>query len=501
MPPIPRTTVPQPVYLAPPGTVALSCPDSEVSSNPAYTWTLVAWPEAASPSLTGQNTPNPQLLGASAPGTYVVFLSITDSTGASHPVPYPTQAQTPPYGFTTPLASAFALVRVAEANGLVKPAKGQYGWLEDLWSVIDSLDYYDEATKELRANSIVPATGTSVSVRADSVVINGEASLELRTEGGGDASLYADGNVDIEAGNELTLHNPVLKTEGLIQLSLNDETLKFSYDADSTTNIIESSVVVKIVADGGSYAELGESVVISAADNAAIQAFGTNGVASLYGADVGLTAFGTEGVISLTPGRWTTSTKTVDAPGIARHDTAMRVIPAGTPPAELVLFSGESTSPYYTKACVFNHHDLGSELRCDLALSGFLDQVEELSKVQIRVYCGPTDPGAVLVTTAAQIPAGSLGTGQRFTSNTQVRICVLDGTKLMISAVTSSWPIDNYAPMVGVGWTSAASTVHTVFNTDLAVRVELVFGDNASITEGHAHLTSTLYKAHNLDVL
>lgn len=266
MPPIPRTTVPQPVYASPPGTVALSCPDSQVGANPTYTWSLVAWPDGSSPSLTGASTANPQLTGASVRGTYVVFLSITDSTGSSHPVAYPTQAQVAPYGFTSPLASAFALVRVAEESGLVKPARGQYGWLEDLWDMVDaigenggSFEFYDPATKTLEASFLTAASGSPLTLSsAGNIIIDADDELRLSSPIV-DGTLYAD-LISSNSAQPITISN----ASGYSSVAVGTD-ISISAADDITLSTTASNGDITISAEGGTVTALGN--VIDIKDN------------------------------------------------------------------------------------------------------------------------------------------------------------------------------------------------------------------------------------------
>jgi hypothetical protein len=177
--PIPVVT-PIADLLAPPagGTVALSCSASTVGPSASYQWQLIEQPVGGSAALTNATTAAPTLTGVTLRGTYIVFLTITDSGGSSHAYPYPTQATTAPYGFTSPLATAFGVVRVAEESGLFKPGRGEYGWFEKgLWPLVDKVNdgltfsRYDDPTRTLTANVIVP--DNSVAPSNNSVAIAG----------------------------------------------------------------------------------------------------------------------------------------------------------------------------------------------------------------------------------------------------------------------------------------------------------------------------------------
>lgn len=162
--PIPTPTViGSPIVLDNPpvdGQVPLAC---ALVSGATYSWQLIERPEGSTATLTNATTRTPTLINVNLRGTYIVFLRVENSEGSSHPQPYPTQATTAPYGFSTPATTAFAVVRVRETSGLVKPGRGEYGWFEaGLWPLIDKVNdglafsRYDDPTRTLTANAIVP---------------------------------------------------------------------------------------------------------------------------------------------------------------------------------------------------------------------------------------------------------------------------------------------------------------------------------------------------------
>lgn len=217
--PIPVVT-PIADLLAPPagGTVALSCSASTVGPGASYQWQLIEQPVGGSAALTNATTAAPTLTGVTLRGTYIVFLTITDSGGSSHAYPYPTQATTAPYGFTSPLATAFGVVRVAEESGLFKPGRGEYGWFEKgLWPLVDKVGeglqfpYYDIPSRTLTANAVMPDD----TLGADSVEINGlevtdtTTNILLTTDG----SPLMIGTATIVSGVDLTVSGGLLRAD------------------------------------------------------------------------------------------------------------------------------------------------------------------------------------------------------------------------------------------------------------------------------------------------
>lgn len=427
MPPIPRVTGPAASYDNPPGTVSLSAATSTVGPNPVYEWALVAYPPSLSPApiLTGANTLTPTLSGATERGTYLIFLKITDDTGSSHAAPYPTQAVAEPFNFTSPLSTAFGVVRVKEVSGLVKPAHGQYGWIEDLWALVDRagnlFPYYNEATKELQANSVVPATGSTVTVEGGVVALNGETAIQLTTDLGGEISIAPDGNLELSAGGDFTLSNPAIlgslytdsiesntavplvingdsvEVNGVDSLRLKTSTGGYAYfeaDVDGSISAgndlsvyagndlsLSADNEIKLLAlpSGSSLTVASNTIILTNTGNSSLKVDDTNsylqanaGSARLLGltahveadSDINITAVDdltlTAGAISLVPTTDTTTLKPIRAPGI---------------PAIQAYFT-KSDSPItgdlLDSPPVFTRHQEGSELCADLTLACLL---------------------------------------------------------------------------------------------------------------------------------
>lgn len=437
MPPIPRVTGLAASYDNPPGTVSLSAATSTVGPSPTYQWVLVEYPPSllTPPELTGANTATPVLTGVTERGTYIVFLKITDDTGSSHPAPYPTQAAVEPFDFTSPLSTAFGIVRVKEVSGLVKPGRGQYGWTEDFWALVDRagnlFPYYNEATKELQANSVVPATGSSVTVRGDSVIVNGEASLQLKTEGGGEISIEADGNLSLSSSGDLILSNPSvidtlylnsiqsrlaapilinggaqnveLRSDERINLLSQDNLLFYVGAPLESPPLDTAGTRINIIASNPSGEanigiQAGTDITVTALDDVSITAsdelnlsaksaqskleLKTDVLLSSAGeldlrstktaGSVELIASGVGGTVKLSPESHTVTTKPVFAPGLAGTASVWR--PTTTDPipqnTSFELFSGDVTSENYTNAMRFTRHINGSELRVEFNVFG-----------------------------------------------------------------------------------------------------------------------------------
>lgn len=205
------------------GTVPLTCTGSTALPGASYQWLLIEKPPLSNATLIGSTTTTPTLTNVDQRGTYIVFLKITDSGGSSHPYPYPLQATTAPYGFTTPLVTAFGVVRVKEESGLIKPGRGEYGWFEKgLWPLIErigddelNLDFYDRPTKTLTANALVaPPETSSVNVNsltvldAESATIIDSADTDTIATSS-DFVLYGTAGVFLEGG---AVHSDTLRS-------------------------------------------------------------------------------------------------------------------------------------------------------------------------------------------------------------------------------------------------------------------------------------------------
>lgn len=291
--PTPIVTAPPDFLELPPGgTYQFTGSSSPIGAS--YAWTLVEWPpEATGVVLNNANTSTPTLSGITARGTYIVFLKVTNSFGESHPQPYPIQATTAPYGFSTPVATAFGVLRIAEAgsdalNPIFKPGRGEYGWFEKgLWPLVKkvgeglSFPYYDIPTRELTANSIVadptvtPFT-TAISLEGFSITKDdAQAEHEL-------VSSHDKINVlshTVVTGKDLTVSGGTLKADDISDASGGDISI-----VANATAIVEGTSVAINSSTGDISISAGDDLVLTASDDVAITAPGATGVITLSAA-------------------------------------------------------------------------------------------------------------------------------------------------------------------------------------------------------------------------
>jgi hypothetical protein len=383
------------------GTLALSGSSSQALPGALYTWQLIEQPPGSSAYLTGSNTATPTLNAITARGTYIVFLKITDSGGSSHQYPYPTQSALPPYGFSTPLASAFGVLRIREESGLVKAGRGEYGWFEKgLWPLVDRLgqglafEFYDVDTHTLTADAVVPFTDTELDLNSLIVVEGGDATYVSSTKGAiklsGAITVQNPHNLEIEGGTLLTNSiEPYIGDEIAVGAPLRLERIYVDMISPKTeasqvlfTDPIRVASImspvngaVNVASQGTlvlSSTGTGSDITISSADDIAMTAGGTdgdiviaaggnsgnisvtaaNGVAiSATGtsSQVALNSSGVNGTIQLNPALNTQSTKPVFAPGLVYEQTYTR------------NGNGALTSDPF----VFTRQDVGSECHVD----------------------------------------------------------------------------------------------------------------------------------------
>jgi hypothetical protein len=260
------------------GNVSLTCSGSTTLPGATYQWTLIEKPPLSTAALTNATTATPTLTNVDVRGTYSVFLKITDSGGSSHAYPYPVQATSAPYGFTTPLTTAFGVLRIAEEmTGLFKPGRGEYGWFEKgLWPLVDKLEeglnfeYYDVPTRTLTANAIVP----------DATVLpeNGVSFNGLRataTAGSVTLTEAEDGQIYIASetivtGNDLSVVGGLLKADDITDASGGDLTLTANAGIllyGGTQGLIEAPDEVKLDASGNIVLVSPSEVKLASGDN------------------------------------------------------------------------------------------------------------------------------------------------------------------------------------------------------------------------------------------
>lgn len=284
------------------GNVPLSCAGSTALPGATYQWQLIEAPEGSSATLQNATTTTPTLTNVDTRGTYIVFLVITDSGGSSHPQPYPVQSTSLPYGFSTPLATAFGVVRVAESpSGLVKPGRGEYGWFENgLWPIIDKVNNgltfnrYDEPTRTLTANAVLP---DATILPVNELNLNGlrttstETAVILTEADGGQIYIASE---TIVTGTDLSVIGGILKVDeitdasgGDLRLVPNAELLLYG----STATRIESPDVF-VTADTTVTVDADAAVQVTAGTDITLTATGTDG-------DIALRTEGATGNISL----------------------------------------------------------------------------------------------------------------------------------------------------------------------------------------------------------
>lgn len=427
------------------------------SSTPgvSYEWTLVEKPDGSAAALSNPTNAQPTLTNVDTRGTYIVFLKVTNSQGSSHAYPYPTQAATPPYAFTTPLATAFGVLRIAEEGNptLFKPGRGEYGWFEKgLWPLFDKVaagaefEYYDEPTRTLTANAIVPdeSTPEGTALNANSLrIVTAESGTFLSDADGIGLTILSDITV---ADADLTVQGGILRADEIRDASGGDIIIRpnarsvtyaaggivlqtgASISADAENVVIEASDAIDLSATTLlAMSAGGGDVSITAGDDITISATGANGdiTISATGADgdilisapgatgsialqaqgvsgafaatastaavtastgnLTLAASGLTGTVVLAPALATTSTKPVFAPGFAYVDTA---VASGFDKPQLVVGT-------------FTRHILGSELVTDMLIR------LELPKPESGAFVLKLFPTGVAGAPILEIPSGT----------------------------------------------------------------------------------------------
>ena len=498
------------------GTVALSCAGSTALPGASYQWQLIEAPDGSAATLQNALTATPTLTNVDTRGTYIVFLKITDSGGSSHPQPYPVQATSVPYGFSTPLATAFGVVRVAESpTGLVKPGRGEYGWFEQgLWPIVDkindglSFEYYDEPTRTLTANAVMPDSTTG----ADAVEVNGlnitdtTASIVLTTDG----NPLVIGTATTVSGVDLTVSGGLLKVDeindasgGNLTISANASVLINGSDvlltaaddislsttgADGVITLATSGATGNIaLTTSGSNADISITASGSDGDISLAAAGATGGVTLLAGgggvsiatitngANVSLTAAGTGGVVNLSPAVSTNTTKPVFAPGFSYVDTYT------------VSGTGKPAMP----EVVFTRHAQGSDMVVD-AFTRF--SLPKPDVAQLRLNRTIKDTEVTLATFSSDVSEGP--------DNMYMRVrCVtrrVTDTKL-ITHITCDI---SDAVTMELHSTRHVFATHTITTDESLNPFEFTFAwTGANLTDMDCCITAALTNSHTQDVL
>lgn len=540
--PIPVVT-PIADLLAPPagGTVALSCSASTVGPSASYQWQLIEQPVGGSAALTNATTAAPTLTGVTLRGTYIVFLTITDSGGSSHAYPYPTQATTAPYGFTSPLATSFGVVRVAEESGLFKPGRGEYGWFEKgLWPLVDKVGeglqfpYYDIPSRELTANSIVadpfsaPFTNAvsidgltvrndpdqaehelasshdKINVLSHTVVTGKDLTVsggtlkadDISDATGGDITINANAGVSVYAGSGLTVDVDQaidLSAQTLIAIGSASGNVTIDAGADIALNATSGDGDITLTTQGatgnialttqGSNADI--SITASGSDgDVNIVAAGLLGDIKLSaGSRVTLETTGGNGEIELKPNLATTSLKPVRAPGLVICDTVI----------------DKSTSPYgpgplfISAVPVYSRHDGASDLDVNITVAVLAAKLAAVELVLSRTVGSGTE---VLAT----INSGTLADSGWCLFNIRCRTKIVASDRTVMQLEYDSTP-----PAAGLDIPVAPGSPTRLY----AIRNESLVGNSVSfyvstsntLLEYYAQMTCALYNPHNQDVI
>lgn len=304
--------LPTPVVTAPPDLIDLPVGGTYqfdgTSSTPgvSYTWLLVERPEGSTATLSNPTSAQPTLTNVDTRGTYIVFLKVTNSEGTSHPYPYPTQAATPPYAFTPPLATAFGVLRIAEEGNptLFKPGRGEYGWFEKgLWPLFDKVaagaefEYYDKPTRTLTANAIVPdgedtvtLNGLNVQEASPNLIVTNDDSgaiivasalnvtgADLRVDGG---VLRADEIRDASGGNIDVIPNAGFRVTAGEAVYLEGQGVEITSTSDQIDMLVSSARGMTLSAEVG-------DVLITAGDDITLSTLAENGDVSIEAAGIG----------------------------------------------------------------------------------------------------------------------------------------------------------------------------------------------------------------------
>lgn len=516
--PIPNVVVPSaPIdFSTLPATVPLSSAGSTVSGAAAYNWFLIEKPDGSNAEISDPNDANPYLINVDVRGTYIVFLSITDTTGSSHPAPYPTQATVPPYRFTNPLASAFGVVRVAEANGLVKPGRGQFGWLESVWSLIDKVvdlrDVVETERVEAPAGAdltVSSSQGLFFDAIAGMTIESGDA-IDLSSQGILALS-SSTSDVQVTANQEISL----TATDGSVNISSVGKSVSFMPDtsgltsgAPSITSNDAEGIVVSASAYPSSIVHLSESVYISGADNVNLVAKGLMGGAGITGnalasvtatsdnGIVSISATGAGGIIELNPDAHTITTKPIRAPGVAASATAFydpgAALPSG---GSALLFSGDPASSRYTNATRFTRHGTGSEVRMELNLVGTFNTTDDHIDLEIVSREAPGVNSFVLQVK----PNNQLKLGV----NAIIRLTPLSATRLMRVVSLNTFNPDTNHPNAGLGDVVICDVVTYPLPSSMEVMSYdmTLYDGGAGVSSYAATLVSSLTNPHTQDVL
>lgn len=506
--------------LPPSGTQALSC---TVIPNTSYLWRLIEKPPGSSAMLTGATSATPTLTNIDVRGTYIVFLQVTNSYGSSAAEPFPVQSAIAPYAFTTPVTTAFAVVRVKENSGLVKPGRGEYSWFESgLWPLFDkvaegsSFLRYNDPTRTLTANAIVPDLTIAPN---DSIV--SVAGLNVRNDTSNDEhELYSPEHDKINVlsnlhvtGKDLTVSGGVLRADnvrdasgGTLSLEANASmtlvagagiNLDAAGVAIQTTDAIDftAETLVAIAAGAGDVQiSASDDISLTAVDDITINATGANGDLNLFahgtGGDIWVQA-GTSlklettrvsSSITLKPIVATISDKPVRAPGLALCATTYDKSDAIFTPGPLF-----ATVPTYTR------YDLGSDFDIDITVAAFAAKDSAVVLNLKRDVGGTVSTLATLTTPSLTIDGWTLVNIKCRTKITK------DGHTFTHVAYDFTPPVPSLNTPTAPGSTTRSYTLRDETFAGKAVSFQVETA--STLAQYSAQMTCALYNPHDQDVL
>lgn len=520
----------------PPSSLAISC--TPIASA-TYLWRLIERPDGSTAAITNATQATVTLTNFSTPGTYILFLVVTNDDGSSHPEPYPIQSALPPYGFSTPLQTAFAIVRVADAAGLYKPGRGEYGWFEKgLWPLFDKVasgvefSFYDTPTRTLTANAIDPDLTVPPNDRIVAV-----AGLNVRNDtAAAEHELYSPAHDKINVlsnlavtGKDLTVSGGVLKADNVRDASGGNLALEanasmtfiagdsINFDADDVVVQVNGGIdltaetIVALAAGSGDVQisagdditltaqddislSAADDIAITASDDITINATGANGNLNLFaygtGGDIWVQA-GTEvklettrplSSILLKPVVDTTTDKPLRAPGLALCRTVY---------AQSAVIFGPG--PLFTSPPTYSRYELGSELDTHIMVVAYAPKDADIELVLTRDVGGD-------VTTLATLNSGVLDNAAYFLFNIRCRTKI---TKL--GHIVTQLEHDHAGPLTSFDVPSTPSSpvrTYTLRNEDFNKKlVSFQVSTNIALAQYSAQMTCVLYNPHDQDVL
>lgn len=104
--------------------------DPDLGAITGFLWEILEKPAGSAAALSSTTAQNPTLNDVDIPGTYLLFLIVTDD-----------QAETSDDNPLTAPASARVHVNAeTQYSALVKPSRGEHGWEQKYWDTVDEVD-------------------------------------------------------------------------------------------------------------------------------------------------------------------------------------------------------------------------------------------------------------------------------------------------------------------------------------------------------------------------